>query len=320
MFDIQKTSRLHDLCGLSNNQVDILPDIYCVRKYMEPKHKEWNKFRKIPAQNVFAFVSHPKMPSQQIDVMKNIKFWCHPFRERQKYLLNNQAKYILLPESDFMDANFVDIHNSKKTYDFFYFTLNSRQGIEYKGLKTFVNMLPILCGKLKKKGIVIVYYPAVGIKKKLDCLPAKYKKEIEKYSAYLDFVWGWQTQSKTASIMSKCKFGLFPNEIDCSPRMIPETILRNIPVLVNKDILGGWHYLSDETGFFFEKGNKSSYVEAIKKIDDINCQGRDYFMSKWGFSRSSSILRNFLLDNNFDVEKYSNIYFSCYKNYMSKLC
>ena len=66
-------------------------------------------------------------------------------------------------------------------------------------------------------------------------------------------------------IYSSCRFGLFPNITDCSPRMISECFVHNVPVMVNKDILGGWKYIVPETGIFFDKGIRKADVNNFLK-------------------------------------------------------
>ena len=52
--------------------------------------------------------------------------------------------------------------------------------------------------------------------------------------------------------MQKCRFLFVPNIADASPRVITEAICYNMPVLVNRNILGGWHYVEPGvTGEFF---------------------------------------------------------------------
>ena len=45
------------------------------------------------------------------------------------------------------------------------------------------------------------------------------------------------------------RVAFFPNTWDPSPRMMAEALC--VPVLVNRHILGGWHYVCDATGRFF---------------------------------------------------------------------
>ena len=43
-----------------------------------------------------------------------------------------------------------------------------------------------------------------------------------------------------------------PNVSDASPRIITESLCKGTPILVNKRIFGGWKYVNDCTGAFFE--------------------------------------------------------------------
>lgn len=320
MFEIQKTNRIHDICGIDNcGRVEIVPEIKCVRKYMSPKHSEWDEFKSSDQKKMFAFVSSPKMPNQQDSLFCEVNSWCHPFRKPSQYLKKSESRYIMMPESDFMDIQFVKKNDEKPIYDFFYFTVNSKQGVDYKGLQTFIDMLPVLCGQIKKRGLVIVYYPSVGTTKKFQCLNNIYKKKLKIYEKYLKFIWGWQNSDKMASIMSLCKFGIFPNCIDCSPRIISECILRDRPILVNKYIYGGWHYVNENTGCFFMPGDKNSVLSSVQKVGTMQSSGRDFFMKNYGFKRSAMRLRDFLLKDFPVLEKYEGVYFSCYRSIMKQI-
>jgi hypothetical protein len=48
------------------------------------------------------------------------------------------------------------------------------------------------------------------------------------------------------------RFLFLPNGLDPSPRIIAEALLMGTPVLVNRNILGGWHQVNPFTGAFFE--------------------------------------------------------------------
>lgn len=320
MFHIQSTNRIHGICGMDRDgKVRKVENLWCVRKHMCPSHLEWKTLKQTKTDNIFAFVSSPKMHKQQMTILANIKAWCHPFRDVHQYLTDKKCKYAMLPESDFLDADFVQMGTNNPKYDFFYLTLNAKSGISYKGLDNFISLLPCLCGKIKLRGIVLVYFPARGSSKHFSVLTKNQRNLIDKYSSQLDFMWGWKKQSEMESIMSSARFGIFPNEVDCSPRVIPESLLRNRPVLVNKDIWGGWHYVQDETGSFFDPNDENTVLAAVDNLLLQKFSTRDYFMEHYGFSKSTKKLADFLSGVYPQLENFTNVYFKKYATYMEKI-
>ena len=55
-------------------------------------------------------------------------------------------------------------------------------------------------------------------------------------------------------------------------------------ILVNKKIHGGWHYVNKNTGSLFKLKNLE---ESIHFMMSSNFSARDYFMSNYGFKKSS---------------------------------
>lgn len=323
MFEIQKTKRLHSLIGCTlDGKVMNVPNILCVRKHMETAHKEMPVFLKHSKSKMFAFVSSPGIVKQQQTVMNGVKLWCHPFKNYQDRFTEEDCQFLMMPESDFMDIKFVSRSTSEAIkYDFFYMTIDSKAGFQHKGLRQFVKMLPILCGSENLRGVVIVYFPASPSKRDKKYMKSllKYKKIIDRYSDKLTFLWGWQKQNRLAKIMASCKFGFFPNTVDCSPRLIPECLLRDRPILLNKSIWGGWHYINDNTGAFFDENDKSSLRKSIQFIMSSKFEPSNSFMSSFGFIKSSNRLANFLSQNFEEACNFTHIYFKPYQHIMQEM-
>ena len=108
--------------------------------------------------------------------------------------------------------------------------------------------------------------------------------------------------------MQKARFLFVPNIADASPRVITEAMLFNIPVLVNENILGGWHnVVSGVTGEYFT--NETNIVRAINKfkrsglglglrLTDRNKKNSTYTPRKWYIDHrglnSKKLLASFL--------------------------
>ena len=55
-----------------------------------------------------------------------------------------------------------------------------------------------------------------------------------------------------------------PNLHDASPRVLAEALCLDVPILVNRHILGGWKYVTNATGAFF--GGEHDVVDAVRVL------------------------------------------------------
>jgi len=288
MLTIQRTGRNKQIAGRKHDgEVELVHNLLCARKHVIDK-KEWSSIRSV--KNFFAFVSSPQIYNQS--KMRSLcKAWCHPFRKPNKRLPSKTPR-LLLPESNFMDPMFVvsDPEHRLK-YDYFYFTVNALPGLENKGLETFFRILPILA-KRKLKGHVIVYYPnAPMVKHFVVPLSREAKNNLRDYKRTIKFHWGLLNPEQINKVMKSCRFGLFPNTVDNSPRLISESLIRDVPILMNESIHGGWHYVNDNTGALF---NVDNIDEKLEFMMTNNFDSRSWFMANHGFRRSSAKLATFL--------------------------
>lgn len=186
---------------------------------------------------------------------RNVRAICHPFRDGT--IFPADRKVVLFSESDFCDAlvspaNRVNIYQQ---YDFVYFTINSMQGIDCKGLY-MLSAIDKAASIAGMKGLVINYGPPVQKVKVINKrTPEFLLKRIRKSVGSLKSL-TWRNQllsnQEVCDVMKASKFVLFPNTRDASPRLIPEALIRGVPVLVNEHIYGGWKYVNNATGLFFE--------------------------------------------------------------------
>ena len=99
----------------------------------------------------------------------------------------------------------------------------------------------------------------------------------------------------------------------------PECLLRNVPILINKKIWGGWHYVNDSTGRMFKAHKTSSMVRSIDFMMSNKFSPRDDFMSRYGFKKSTKRLANTMKGFFEEANGYDHIYFSVYKEVMEKM-
>lgn len=312
MINIQGAGSLKKISGVTDGKVERIKELRFARKHLtQEKEKDYIKKTK----HIFAFVSSPRIYKDNY-VIRYAKGWCHALRKPEKLLPNKPKAF--LPESDFMDPMFVSFLPKKNyKYDFFYYTLNSKSGIKNKGLDVFCQSVSILCGKMKLRGCVVVYFPNVPRIRRLVNLNGSQMNILNSHKDRLDFFWGKMTASQMAELASQSRFGFFPNTADNSPRTIPETLLRNTPVMVNEKIHGGWHYINEQTGELFTLSNLE---EKTHKILNNIYNPRDYFLANYGFERSSKKLAEFVQSVVSLKKIYTHMYFNNFEPFLEKRC
>jgi hypothetical protein len=137
-----------------------------------------------------------------------------------------------------------------------------------------------MCRKYKLKGII------VG---RENCPITEFCSGIVKILPFLPF-------NEFQQEMQKCRFLFVPNVSDASPRVITEAICYNMPVLVNRNIVGGWHNVIPHiTGEFF--GDENDIETALdymtQNMEKYNA--RDWFLENRGKEKSGRVLAQFLI-------------------------
>lgn len=215
-----------------------------------------------------------------------VSAWLHCFRDPPSNLQQSGLPLMLLTESDLKDADaYKPDPNITKEYDFIYVCLEDNDKCE-PGWQSFnrnwnlaKECLEVMCGQFGLRGVL------VG---RTNCEFTKKCNGIVKVVPFLEFD-AFQRE------MQKCRFLFVPNIADASPRVITEAMCYNMPVLVNRDILGGWHYVKPGiTGEFFT--NARNIVPALQSLTtNINSYyPRRYFMQHHGKHRDGRRLAAFL--------------------------
>ena len=69
------------------------------------------------------------------------------------------------------------------------------------------------------------------------------------------------------SLYHQARWVFLPQICDASPRVSTQTLSMNIPLLMNRNIMGGWKYsLPGETGEYFH--DMSDFKDSLRKILD----------------------------------------------------
>jgi glycosyltransferase involved in cell wall biosynthesis len=94
--------------------------------------------------------------------------------------------------------------------------------------------------------------------------------------------------SEMMRVTAAARMAFLPNWWDASPRVITEALAVDVPVLVNRQILGGWKYVAPETGGFFD--DEADVVEAFWAVLDGPLQPREWLLAS-GYGQDSAARR-----------------------------
>jgi len=242
-------------------------------------------------------LNDPKHKAYTYNYFDLTRGWCSVFREEMnKKTFPNGFPRINCAESDF--SNF-DQHQPdpsvKKEYDFIYVCL--KDGDKKEGDKDCPNgwqsairewskakkCLDIMCNKYKLKGLLI---GRIGCEIPATCHQLMELTDFQEYSTFI-------------KNYNKCKFIFIPNYAEASCRVCTEAMAFNLPVLMNSNILGGWHYINNETGEFFDNNKIENDFEPIldkfvKKLNNNEYKPREWFIKNYGKYNSGKKLLDFV--------------------------
>lgn len=83
---------------------------------------------------------------------------------------------------------------------------------------------------------------------------------------------------------------------DGSPRVLTQALSKNVPIIVNQHIAGGWKYVNNRTGVFFS--DESNIVPAVRLLFSDEYQKtlapRQYFVDNYGPLKAGLYMQAFL--------------------------
>jgi hypothetical protein len=165
--------------------------------------------------------------------------WCHCFRDPDRYLPPSRPR-ALLSLSDFTDSLRIDRHalgsdaSDAARFDFVYVGAAEPWKAQAKNWTLARECLSVLCSRMHLRGL------AIGI-------PMSPGMRIEGLT-----VWPWLPYVRFLQVLSRSRFLFAPYAQDASPRVLAEALCLDVPLLVHREILGGWKYVTPTTGVFFE--------------------------------------------------------------------
>jgi hypothetical protein len=205
--------------------------------------------------------------------------WAHCFREPAQYLPPG-VPWALISESDFIDPErtwrlATRGERPPKRWDILYSCLGNRFNEMQKNwdlAKECLRRLAVF------EGLRLLLVGRTGTADFVD-LPGV---ETCSYMPWADFL----------QCLVRSRVAFFPNALDASPRVMCEALTLDVPVVVNEDILGGWKYVTSQTGEFF--GDESDVVPAVTTALAGAYEPRTWWVENHGPQRSGERLADFL--------------------------
>jgi len=86
-------------------------------------------------------------------------------------------------------------------------------------------------------------------------------------------------QDEFFSYVRQSRFLFLPQVHDASPRVASQALALDVPLLMNKNIIGGWKYVNEKTGEFFN--DLSDIRDSIRRLQKNIASGGVYEPRKW---------------------------------------
>ena len=214
--------------------------------------------------------------------------WCNCLRN-QESLYGNKPR-IELSESDLVIHNFEP--SKEKVYDFIYICLKDNDKCthgwqsENRNWELAKKCLPIMCKEFNLKGLLVGRKNCDMDESCNNLLTIEGDDNNEGKIEYNEI------QKKLA----QSRFLFLPNIRDASPRILAEALVVDVPVLVNRKIYGGWKYVNEHTGEFFDDENnfREMLQKLLHKIREKKYSPKNWFRTRYSPEISGKKLRDFI--------------------------
>ena len=215
-----------------------------------------------------SFLDFPRATDRDpLDYSAICEAWCHCFRDAEVYLPAGIPR-TQLALSDFTDPKAVSPDclgpglDDLPAFDFIYVGASASWKMGAKNWPLARKCLPILCRDLGLRGLVIGMEP--GDMPRIPGLT----------------LWPWLPYQRFLQVLARSRFLFVPSQNDPSPRVLAEALSLDVPVLVNHDILGGWHYVTPDTGIYFY--GAEDVADAARRCLEGKFSPRAWYLRHWG--------------------------------------
>ncbi len=208
-----------------------------------------------------------------------VQGWAHCFREPDHYLPRDGAR-ILFSNSDNMDPDRVwrvatSAGPLQKRWDFIYTCMPEPTNFARKNWALARHCALRFADELGLRGAL------VGLAGVADA------PEHPLIDLYPKLPW-----REFLRVLGQSRVAFLPNTWDPSPRVMAEAMCLDVPMLVNREILGGWHYVSAESGRWF--GDHDDVVEAMAGLMSHELAPREWYTAHYGSSHAGPRLARFV--------------------------
>jgi glycosyltransferase involved in cell wall biosynthesis len=249
------------------------------RSDVETYHQLRRSFRFI---GFSSYTTFPSIDEGLIsDYEKLCEGWCHCFREPDHFISRATPK-ALISESDFVDYESIsprNLHQNAdrlcKDFDFIYICLPGQWKEMTKNWPLAKKCLYRLCSDLDMKGLLLGRWQILD-------LPFDRNLTIK----------GDVSHEQLLEYLYRSRLLFVPSVLDASPRILVEALCLNIPILVHHHILGGWKYVTESTGAFFQC--EDDVAQAAELCLEGEFSPRRWFQTHYGPVLSSARLSTFL--------------------------
>jgi hypothetical protein len=265
----------------------------CVEQYDDAKSKgvkflgctSYSEFPG-PISNQFDVLHDPKHKAWTYDYNQICRGWLYCFRDPHKYIKPG-LPMIRLTESDFShNDDFLKDSTEAKEYDFLYVCLKDNDKCEpgwqsvIRSYEMVEKQLEIMCDKYKLKGCLV---GRINCKMPKSC---HNMMELTDFKPYHDFI----------KLYKKCKWTLVASQADASPRVASESMINNLPLFMNNNILGGWHYIKEGQGGTGEFFTEDTFENKLKLfLNNLpTYKPREFFTENYGRPNSGKKLKQFI--------------------------
>jgi hypothetical protein len=184
--------------------------------------------------------------------------WAHCFRDPGRYLPPGRPR-MLISGSDFVNGGAARIAAGTGGWP------GKRWDLVYSCLPTWLNELQknwdfarACLARLAEAGLRVVVAGRAGVPGNPPYQGVDYLPQLP-WPAFM-------------RVMASARAAFLPNWWDASPCVLTQALALDVPVLVNRQILGGWKYVTPDTGAFF--CDESDVVDAFFSLLDAPVRPR----------------------------------------------
>lgn len=198
--------------------------------------------------------------------------WMYCFKNPCPVLCRKGLATIQMAQSDFTNPDRIKPKDLAIKWDFIYICLrdNKKCNEGWNSINRSWDLAQkcfnVLCLQFGLRGVIIG---------RSEC---KVDPRLKDYLTFKDQLKYWEF----IKTINQSRFTFLPNMMDASPRTLTESLCLNRPVLVNRNIIGGWKYVNKMTGEFFtdddDLGNSLEHL--LENYDKY--QPRSYFQKHYG--------------------------------------